>query len=248
MCLAAMPKYKRKFYESSREGMVSAKEIVPAVIDLVKPRSVVDLGCGVGGWLAAFMEAGVEDVAGYDGEWVHLDDLLIPQKCFHRHDLSKPLPVERVFDLAVSVEVAEHLRAECALPFVQTLTKFSNVVLFSAAIPFQGGTNHFNEQWPAYWAQLFAKNGFATVDCLRMKFWNNPQVKWWYAQNIMLFVAEAHLGSYPALMDAYRKENLWGVSLVHPKRWEKQADPRNLRLGRTIKQCFSVVARSFGMR
>src|SRR5688572_1327578 len=116
--------------------MVSAKEIVPTVMDLVKPRSVVDLGCGVGGWLAAFMKAGVEDVAGYDGEWVHLEDLLIPQNCFHRHDLSKPLPVERVFDLAVSVEVAEHLQAECALPFVQTLTKFSNVVLFSAAIPF----------------------------------------------------------------------------------------------------------------
>lgn len=243
-----MPRYKRKFYESSREGLESARAIVPGVLKLMKPRSVVDLGCGVGSWLAVFKELGAEEIAGYDGEWVHLDDLLIPKECFHRHDLTKPLQTNRRFDLAVSVEVAEHLRAEHALAFVQTLTGLANVVLFSAAIPFQGGTNHFNEQWPSYWVQLFAKSNFVVVDCLRMKSWNNPQVKWWYAQNVMLFVAEQHLGDYPALMDAHQKENLWGASLVHPKRWEKQADPRNLRLGRSIKQCFSIMARSFRRR
>lgn len=243
-----MPDYKRAFYESTRENMISAQEIVPSVIELVRPRSVIDVGCGVGGWLAAFIEKGIADVAGYDGEWVHLDDLLVPQACFHRCDLNKPLAVDRTFDLAVSIEVAEHLRPECASDFVKTLTRLSEVVLFSAAIPFQGGTNHFNEQWPTYWAALFREHRFVTVDCLRAKFWNSPRVRWWYAQNLMLFIAEKHLETSPVLREAHARENLHGLPLVHPKAWEKRSDPRNVRLGKALKQYAAASAKSLAAR
>ena len=66
-----------------------------------------------------------------------------------QRDLAQPLQIDRRFDLALSLEVAEHLPPECGSEFVQTLTDLSSVILFSAAIPFQGGTDHLNEQWPS---------------------------------------------------------------------------------------------------
>lgn len=241
-------KYTRKFYEATRINMASALEIVPSVIQLVSPRSVVDLGCGVGGWLAAFSEHGVQDIAGYDGEWVHLDDLLIPQTCFHRQDLSKRLPAERRYDLAVSMEVAEHLPAEAAKSLVESLTRLSSVVLFSAAIPFQGGTHHVNEQWPAYWMRMFGEKGYLVVDCLRTIFWDNPRVRWWYAQNMMLFVEATALAERPALREAHAHENLGGISLVHPRRWEKQCDPHKLPFRNAVRQSVRVLAAKFGRK
>jgi hypothetical protein len=70
---------------------------------------------------------------GYDGP--HVTPLCIPKDRFAAVDLRQPLPADRKFDLAISGEVAEHLPAT----LVGTLTSVSDVVLFSAAIPGQGG-------------------------------------------------------------------------------------------------------------
>ena len=103
-------------------------------------------------------------------------------------DLAQPLQIDRRFDLALSLEVAEHLPPECGSEFVQTLTDLSSVILFSAAIPFQGGTDHLNEQWPEYWADRFDARGYVPIDCIRRRIWRNEDVEWWYAQNLMFFV------------------------------------------------------------
>ena len=42
----------------------SINAIVPIAIRLVKPNSVVDVGCGPGAWLKAFMNQGITDVLG----------------------------------------------------------------------------------------------------------------------------------------------------------------------------------------
>lgn len=89
------------------------------------------------------------------------------------------------------MEVAEHLYPEFAPNFVKLLTSLSNVVLFSAAIPYQGGVHHVNEQSPGYWADLFAKEGYVCIDCLREKIWEDESILWWYRQNIMIFVHES---------------------------------------------------------
>jgi 2-polyprenyl-3-methyl-5-hydroxy-6-metoxy-1,4-benzoquinol methylase len=65
--------------------------------------------------------------------------------------LIQPLDLEKEFDLVVSLEVAEHLPASAADQFVNTLVKHGKKILFSAAIPGQGGQDHLNEQWPDYW-------------------------------------------------------------------------------------------------
>jgi hypothetical protein len=63
---------------------------------------------------------------------------------FLPHDIATPLPEHLVgrFDLAVCLEVAEHLPPERAESFIRELCDLAPVVLFSAAIPGQGGTGH----------------------------------------------------------------------------------------------------------
>ena len=128
----------------------SAKEVVPHILELLRPESVVDVGCGVGSWLAVFREHGIEAFLGVDGAYVDGDLLQIPLEKFLPPDLSKPLQLDRRFDLAVSLEVAEHLPEECAATFVASLVALAPVVAFSAAISHQGGHQNVNEQWPGH--------------------------------------------------------------------------------------------------
>jgi hypothetical protein len=152
--------------------------------------SAIDFGCGVGTWLAGLQSCGVKEIRGLDGAWVRKEFLVIPPECFTETDLDGEIRLDRKYDLAVSVEVAEHLQEKSAKNFVKALTDASDIILFSAAIPFQGGTGHVNEQWPAYWNRLFNENGFIAVDCLRKRLWNRMDMLEFHRQNIMLFVRE----------------------------------------------------------
>ena len=195
-----MQPYTQKFYKDQSVGSRrSAEAIVPLVLTLIKPQSVIDVGCGLGTWLSVFKEFGVKDVFGIDGDHVDRSMLQIPNERFTAFDLKKPIPIDRQFDLVISLEVAEHLPEDCAKTFIHSLTGLGPVILFSAAIPFQGGTNHLNEQWPDYWANHFNDNGYVAVDCLRKKVWQDDQVEWWYAQNILLFSKKDYLASNPLL-------------------------------------------------
>ena len=200
-------------------SIASARRALPLVIDWVHPSSVVDVGCGVGAWLSVFRELGVAEVLGVDGGHVDRARLRIPPDRFIAHDLTRPLALPRTFDLACSVEVAEHLDASHADGFVASLTALAPVVLFSAAIPFQGGDHHVNEQWPAYWVERFAARGFRVIDCLRRRLWNDDEVRWWYAQNLLLFVREDALARYPALVEESARAGTEALPLVHPKKY-----------------------------
>jgi len=211
--------YSSDYYRAQRDGARrSARAIVPLVLELVEPRSVLDVGCGAGAWLSVFRDLGIADIFGVDGGEV--DELLeIPPERFRAVDLRRPLQLDRRFDLAVSLEVAEHLPPEYADVLVDSLTALGDVVLFSAAIPGQGGTEHLNEQWPDHWAGLFGARGYLPVDCLRRKVWNDDEVEWWYAQNILLFAPGAQLERRPALRREYEFAGTRQLSIVHPHRY-----------------------------
>jgi SAM-dependent methyltransferase len=192
--------YDARFYaEGRRHAAHSARRIVPEVLGWLPVTSVVDVGCGVGSWLAAFAAAGVADVFGIDGDHVDRSALEIPVERFLATDLSRGVALDRTFDLAMSVEVAEHLPPEAADRFVTSLCALAPVVMFSAAVPSQGGVHHLNEQWPDYWSEKFRDRGYACVDRVRSRFWSDPEVSWWYAQNLLLFVAASELARRPTL-------------------------------------------------
>ena len=214
--------YNSGFYEGLREGSrSSARRVVPEILRLVPIKSVVDVGCGVGTWLRVFQDCGITDFLGVDGDYVDKSSLEVPSDRFTPYDLQKPFHLDRTFDLAVSLEVAEHIPPERADDFVDSLVRLAPVLMFSAAIPFQNGNNHLNEQWPDYWAEHFRRRGYLPVDCIRRKVWSDPEVEPWYAQNTLVFVKEDFLASCPALVKA-RAETADGcLSIVHPKLYFK---------------------------
>ncbi|MBI3839200.1 MAG: class I SAM-dependent methyltransferase [Planctomycetia bacterium] len=211
--------YTDQFFAYHRDGSLkSAREVIPVVWQFVQPKSVVDVGCGIGTWLSEFKNAGVADCLGIDGDYVDRKQLMVEPDRFQARDLEKPLNLDRRFDLAVSLEVAEHLPAASADTFIESLTRLSSVVLFSAAIPHQGGTNHINEQWPEYWQERFRRHGYVVVDCLRRLLWRNSNVMQWYRQNLLFYVDRTRLADYPQLASAFEKagENPL-LSIVHPE-------------------------------
>lgn len=217
-----MQPYTRQFFQDISEGSRrSAKEIVPLILKLIQPRHVVDVGCGVGTWLSVFREYGVDDVCGVDGDYVDRSKLEIPEDRFLAVDLRKALRMERQFDLVLSLEVAEHLPGECAEVFVDSLTSLGPTILFSAAIPFQGGTHHINEQWPDYWADHFRRKGYVVIDGIREKVWQNENVDYWYAQNTLIFVRRDRLEGYPSLKRELEKTATSRLSMVHPRRYSE---------------------------
>ena len=193
----------------------SANEVLPVVFGAVSPSSVVDVGCWHGTWLNVARQLGVGDLLGIDAPYTDRSRLRIPEDLFLAHDLTVPLEVPRQFDLAMSLEVAEHLPSAVADDFVASLTRLAPVVLFSAAMPDQVGEGHVNEQWPAYWAERFADNGFVVADVLRARFWENPAVTHWYAQNMLLFASPQWLEAHPAVRDL--GPDLGARPLVHPR-------------------------------
>jgi 2-polyprenyl-3-methyl-5-hydroxy-6-metoxy-1,4-benzoquinol methylase len=215
-----MEPYTNDFYSKYRGDVrSSAQEIVPYLIDLILPKSVIDVGCGVGTWLSVFNAHGIKDILGIDGEYVDAQMLEIPGEAFMPTDIKKPIRLERRYDLVISLEVAEHLPIESAIVYVESLTNLGPVILFSAAIPFQGGANHINEQWPEYWAEHFKGKGFTVVDCIRRRFWRNQNVKWWYAQNTLLFVEDNFLKASPNLKQEREITFRSQLSIVHPQRY-----------------------------
>ena len=174
-------------------------------------QSAIDIGCGVGTWLSTLNKAGVNEILGVDGPWVNKDKLVIPPECFKEHNFSETVNVglDKKYDLAICLEVAEHIDGKDAGGFVKQLTSLSDVVLFSAAIPGQGGQGHINEQWPAYWAELFRANGHIVKDVIRARVWDDNCIPFWYRQNALLF-------GLPEKMAAIDEPELGVLPLVHP--------------------------------
>lgn len=213
-----MPKYTDLFYKRYAAGSLSsAKIIVPIIVDLLKPESVVDVGCGIGTWLSIYRKLGIHDVLGIDGDYVNQDSLLFPKSNFLALDLNQPPRLDRTFDLVQSLEVAEHLTEDRAEAFVDFLTGLGPAVLFSAAIPGQPGNYHVNTQWPDYWQSKFKARGFLTLDCIRREVWKNKEVAWWYAQNTLLFIKAEELPLNARLNAIWPDSRDLPLKLRHPK-------------------------------
>ncbi len=187
--------YNEDFYNLNyKSSYDSAKEVVPIIMKRLRPKSVVDLGCGSGTWLKVFQQNKVDNLLGID---FHNERTIIPNDIFLKYDLRKQLKIERRFDLAISLEVAEHIETKYSELFVKNLTQLSNVILFSAAIPKQEGENHINEQWHNYWIKLFQKKGYVAIDFIRPHILLNEKVSMDYRQNMILFVNKETLQKNP---------------------------------------------------
>lgn len=198
--------YRGEFFDYINAGsLASAAVICPLLISWLGPTRLLDVGCGAGAWCKVWAESGVADVVGVDGQYVLDESLLIPKGSFHRTDLSARFDLERKFDLVTSLEVAEHVPEGSAGTFVENIARHGDCVLFSAAVPGQGGEFHVNEQPLQYWRERFEALGYQCFDPVRPVILKNPAVEPWYRYNTLLYARGDSLGMLP---EAVRKTHV----------------------------------------
>ncbi|MBT4740770.1 MAG: methyltransferase domain-containing protein [Rhodospirillaceae bacterium] len=217
--------YNAMLEANAEARLTSARAILGPLFQTFSPTSVLDIGCGHGAWLQVSRELGADTIQGVDGPWIDTEALAIPASQFMAQALDEPLDLDRRFDLVVSLEVAEHLPERAADTFIDSLVRHGDVILFSAAVPFQGGRGHVNEQWQTYWAVKFADHGYQAFDTIRPTIWGNESIFWWLRQNTILFLNQASLEQYPE-MNQERVTDLNALATVHPAlymRWVAQS-------------------------
>lgn len=205
----------RYIHDTKTHNPSAAQEVVPTIMKWFKPISVVDVGCGLGDWIAVFKQNGVKEILGIDGEYVDISKLMISQDDFLAFNIEEVLRLDKRFDLAVCLEVVEHLPLKSANNIVETLTNLSDVILFSAAIPDQGGQNHLNEQWIGYWEEKFNAHGYHFYDELRALFWDNKKINICYRQNMILAIKES--------VDHDFEKNKPILNIVHPEYFTRKS-------------------------
>jgi SAM-dependent methyltransferase len=196
-------------HEDIEHNKRAAAVVLPLVFDIFKPSSVADIGCGLATWASVCEDLGVKEVIGVDGDYVELERLKIDRSKFISHDLRMPLLLKKKYDMAVCLEVAEHIPEQYADTIVETLVNTSDLILFSSAIPMQNGQNHINEQLFEYWMDKFGQKEYIFYDVIRPVIWNNASVDWWYRQNIFIVARKGKL-SLPksAIYTAVHPESL----------------------------------------
>lgn len=212
--------YDEKFYEKQIDGSYRSAVIYAQHLSTIfVPMSVADLGCGRGAWLKAFGQIGSRKLVGFDGRWNSQNQMIDQNITYIPTDLNEPLNYSKdPFDLAISLEVAEHLDNMSSAIFIQNLTSLSDVVLFGAAYKNQGGVDHINEQTHTYWAKLFIQNGFFPYDIFRPLVWGNVDVKFWYQQNTFLYVKRSSKINQVLWEVGYKPiSNIEFMNCIHPR-------------------------------
>jgi SAM-dependent methyltransferase len=197
--------YDDLFYAYIREGAVrSARALLPVVVHSLGIKSVLDIGCGAGAWLSEFQRLGISDFCGVDGEYVSGSALLIDDAKFIPRDITKPFDFGRDFDLVECLEVAEHVPTEASRILVDNIARHGKRVLFSAAVPGQGGENHINEQPHEFWRDLFRERGYRLFDFVRPAVQESSEIESWYRYNVLFFAHDDIIGTLPSRVTAYR--------------------------------------------
>lgn len=192
-----------EIYDASYYAFVDgyAKAAAPVMarglVEELKPRTLVDVGCGSGAFLREVQALGVTCIGIENSE--HAIATCRSRGLDVRHaDLRDSKLEFGKHDLATSFEVAEHLPESLADAYVRLLCSLSAQVAITAAPPGQGGINHINEQPQAYWVAKFAAHGFELqpeIGDVLSKRWRAENVAYWYADNLMVFRNTARIPS-----------------------------------------------------
>ncbi|MES2937414.1 MAG: methyltransferase domain-containing protein [Pseudomonadota bacterium] len=152
---------------------------------------VVDVGCASGIYVKEMNDRGLQAI-GVEYSPKLRARAAAQGLAAYPFDLARqtPHPPGAPFDLALSLEVAEHVPGQFADAFAGYFRGLSDTVVFTAAQPGQGGPGHVNEQPRAYWIDKFAAAGFALDEerthAVREGLLQ-AQVHWYLPANVCVF-------------------------------------------------------------
>jgi SAM-dependent methyltransferase len=212
--------YDQAFYDEQFTGSQrSARVLLSLLAARLKPASVVDLGCGRGSWLSVWGELGVPRLVGIDGPWNRQELMASPAIEFRATNLEQPLSLADRFDVAMSIEVVEHLSPSAGEAVIESLTRLSDVVVFSAAFSGQGGIDHIHERYHSHWGALFRERGYIAYDAFRPQVWADDRVMPWHRANVFLYLRRGHAlatAGWPEIVE------LGFMDCVHPWLYERE--------------------------
>lgn len=223
-----MNNYNNNFYGNNKTRIKSALKILTLVFKKIKVDSILDVGCGRGAWLNVAKKNGVKIIDGVDGIWNN--GKMIDQDIkFKSLDLNKKFDLKKKYDLTLCLEVAEHLDKNSSDNLISSLSKTSDVILFSAAFKYQGGVNHINENLHSYWANLFLKYNFVPFDIIRPAIWSNDKVSYWYRQNTFLYLKK-NSSKFNDLCKSYNYlKNNKLMDSIHPEMFFRKVESQSIR-------------------
>jgi len=249
-----MSVYNDNFYLDNRTRIKSAEEFLSHLFKYYKPKSLVDVGCGRGAWLKVAQNLGVNNLLGIDGKWNREKLILKNTKKsrvkFIYKNLNHFFKVDKKYDLAICLEVAEHLNSSSAVNLVKSIINLSNAIVFGAAYNMQGGVMHINEREHSYWGKLFLNNNFIVFDIFRPNLWKRNNISFWYRQNTFLFVKKKS-----KIIKILNKNNIYPLSntdfmdCIHPELFYRRVGEQGIKyhvkkiislLIKKIKKIFSI--------
>jgi SAM-dependent methyltransferase len=189
--------YSAKYYQTLVEPYArkSVPQMAQSIAETFHPQSVIDIGCGSGALLVALRKLGVRRLLGFDASEAGLDIARARGLDTRKFDIvTEKLLYSACYDVAVSMETAEHLPASAADRYIELLCSLAPFIIFTAAHPGQGGIGHLNEQPPEYWIALFNAHGFQGLEKTVSNWqpaWHSAGVADFYTNNLMVFRKKA---------------------------------------------------------
>lgn len=216
--------YNKKYFINFKDiSYNAAKIILNDLHKIYKFKSIVDFGCGFGGWIKAAWEIDNSiKVTGIDGDYIK-NILNFDKGEIIYKNLEENIDVKK-HDLAISLETAEHLSPKRANSFVENLCNSSDLIFFSAAVDGHGGANHLNEQTQSYWIKIFNEYGFDPFIFLdRKKYWFNKTFEKcpYYISGSFLFIKRS--SDQYKVFEKFKVKEDFVVDIVHPNilKWRK---------------------------
>lgn len=202
-------------------NLSSAEIIVPMLIELINPKSVIDIGCATGVWLSQFQKQNIS-ITGVDGNWVKNHKSFINKRdiVYYDFESNKNFPINTTYDLAICLEMAEHVSRKMSDKLISILTSLSDVIYFSAATPNSGGRHHVNERWQSYWCKKFKEQNYILIDAIRPKIFTNKKCCYFYAQESFIYINKNKIREFPLLSKYIRDDVL--LDIVHPELFMNQ--------------------------